>query len=144
MWMTHSRVSAILKSRNELRGIGVGSQEKQKGQCFEPQLGGSLENPFCCVDASVPRGAGRGLGKYPHNTNSDVTRLINCISQATNRLKGFNREIHKLEHPPFDLGMAEEAINSLTKPQEKKYFINVLYFVSDPKSPFSRIYVLHR
>ena len=69
---------------------------------------------------------------------SDVSRLINCISQATNRLKGFNSEIHKLEHPPFDLGMAQKAINSLTNPQEKDYFTDVLYFVSDAKSPLNR------
>ena len=71
-------------------------------------------------------------------TNSNVSRPINCISQATNRLKGFNSEIHKLEHPPFDLGMAQKAINSLTNPQEKDYFTDVLYFVADAKSPFNR------
>ena len=71
--------------------------------------------------------------------DTDVSQLINCISQATKKLKAFNTEIHTLEHLPFDLGKAEEAINSLTSPQEKEYFINLLYFVSDPKSPFSPI-----
>ena len=69
---------------------------------------------------------------------SHVSRLINCISQATNEIEKFNSEIHKLENPPFDLGMAETAINSLTKPQEKEYFSDILYFVSDATSPLNR------
>ena len=75
---------------------------------------------------------------------SDVSRLINCISQVTKILEKFNNEIHKLEHPPFDLGMAQKAINSLTNPQEKDYFTDVLYFVSDPKSPLNRIMVRNK
>ena len=64
-----------------------------------------------------------------------VSRLINCISQATKRIKQFNSDIHELKNEPFNLGKAQEAINSLTNPQENKYFSDILYFVSDAKSP---------
>ena len=64
-----------------------------------------------------------------------VSRLINCISQATKRIKQFYSDIHELKNEPFNLGKAQEAINSLTNPQENKYFSDILYFVSDPTSP---------
>ena len=43
-----------------------------------------------------------------------------------------------MENPPFDIGKAEKAIYSLTNPQEKDYFTDVLYFVSNAKSPLNR------
>ena len=64
-----------------------------------------------------------------------VSRLINCISQATKRIKQFNSDIHELKNEPFNLGKAQEAIDSLTNPQDNKYFSDILYFVSDATSP---------
>ena len=66
---------------------------------------------------------------------SHVSRLINCISQATKRIKQFNSDIHELKNEPFNLGKAQEAIDSLTNPQENKYLSDILYYVSDATSP---------
>ena len=46
-----------------------------------------------------------------------------------------------MENPPFDLGEAEEAINGLAYPQD---VVNVLYFVSVPKSPLNPIIVSNK
>ena len=52
--------------------------------------------------------------------------------------------VHNIESPTthtstFLQKEAKEAINSLTNPRDKEYFVNVLYFVSDPKSPLNPI-----
>ena len=76
-----------------------------------------------------------------HLQHTDANRMINCIIQISKKLNVFSTETHKMENTPFDIGKAEEAIYSLTNPQEKEYFINVLYFVSDLKSPLNPITV---
>ena len=79
--------------------------------------------------------------KRLHLEDTEANRLINCISQVSKKLNAFNTEIHKMENPPFDLGEAEEAINGLAYPQD---VVNVLYFVSVPKSPLNPIIVSNK
>ena len=63
----------------------------------------------------------------------DADRLMYCISQVRSRIKSYNGCIHKSEDPLFYLKEAQKAIESLTNPQEKEYFLNILYLISDPE-----------